>query len=61
MDADEFKDLDIGDIVRHVHNGIEGIWVVTGNYGGRVTAAQTVDMTNPNEWEVISKSKLIKP
>lgn len=29
---------------------------VTGNYGDRVTAAQTVDLTNPPEWELVSKA-----
>jgi hypothetical protein len=40
-----------GDILRH-RAGTDS-YVVTGNYGGRVTAVRTVDVTNPDEWLVL--------
>lgn len=39
------------DMVRHKSNPLK-TYVVTTNYGERVTAVDTVDITNPNEWEV---------
>ena len=51
MTKDEFKNLDRGNIVRH-KAGSDG-YVVTSNYGGRVTAVRSVDMTNPCEWDLI--------
>lgn len=48
MDHKEFESLEVGDIVRHAE-GSDG-YVVTGNYGDRVTAVRTVDLTNPSEW-----------
>lgn len=53
MTREEFGKLNVGDIVGHPlhdHN-----YVVTGNYGGRVTAVRTVDMTNPSEWLLLTK------
>ena len=59
MDKGDFKGLATGDIVRHKifkqHS-----FIVTSNYGNRVTAVATVDMTNPHEWEIIRKVKTIK-
>lgn len=40
--------LQRGDIVRHRSSGDS--MVVTANYGNRVTAVRTVDITNPTEW-----------
>lgn len=42
-----------GDIVRHVA-GAES-YVVTANYGDRVTAVRSVDITHPNEWQVLGR------
>jgi hypothetical protein len=33
-------------------NGANIVYVVTANYGTRLTAVRSVDITNPNEWEV---------
>ncbi len=52
MENDEFKNLKRGEIVRHKIVKTP-TYVVTANYGGRVTAARTVDMTNPSEWEKV--------
>lgn len=49
----ELKLLRIGDIISHVHSS--GVYVVTANYGDRVTAVKTVDVTNPYEWNITSK------
>ena len=43
--------LQTGDVVRGKLSG--KVYVVTGNYGDRVTAVQTADITNPPEWEVL--------
>lgn len=51
MTGKQFKSLDVGDIVRGRVSGVS--YVVTGNYGGRVTAVRTAEITNPDEWELI--------
>ncbi len=54
MTPAEFNALDVGDIVRgklSVHS-----YVVTANYGGRVTAVRTADLTNPPEWNLVKKA-----
>ena len=50
-------DLEHGDVIRHKRSsGINcGMFIVTANYGDRVTAVSTVDVTNPPEWELVSK------
>lgn len=55
MTEEEFQMLQTGDIVRPMSGPHS--YVVTGNYGGRVTAVRTVDMTNPPEWALIRKAK----
>jgi hypothetical protein len=45
------EDLQVGDIIRS--RSRELAYIVTGNYGGHVTAVRTVDVTNPIEWEVL--------
>ena len=54
MTDDEMKDLRDGDVVAHRSGG--KAYIVTGNYGGRVTAVRTVDITNPIEWDLRSKA-----
>jgi len=51
MNRKEFELLGPGDIVRH-RSGSRG-YIVTANYGERVTAVRTVDLTNPDEWDVV--------
>jgi hypothetical protein len=55
MTKNEFKQLDTGDIVRSLATNIA--YVVSANYGNRVTAVKTVDMTNPQEWSLIAKAE----
>lgn len=54
MNKEEFKKLEMGDIIRHKLD-VKSV-VVTGNFGDRVTAVRTVDVTNPSEWDVIKKA-----
>lgn len=54
MTTEEMKHLERGDIVKHALDS--RTFIVTGNYGGRVTAVATVDITNPPEWEVVLKA-----
>ena len=54
MTTEEMKHLERGDIVKHALD--PRTFIVTGNYGGRVTAVATVDITNPPEWEVVLKA-----
>ena len=55
MDKESFYNLDRGDIIKHV--GRDRTFIVTANYGKRVTAVATVDMINPYEWELVKKNK----
>ena len=48
MTHEEFKNLKTGDIVKHVSNG--RLFIVSANYGTRVTAVTTADLTNSSEW-----------
>ena len=56
MNQNIFDKLDRGDTVKH-KNGTR-LFVVTANYGSRVTAVATVDITNPDEWELVLKNTL---
>lgn len=58
MNQDDLKNLNVGDLVRHA--AFHGVYVVTGNYGDRVTAVRTVDLTNPSEWEIVKKAEIPK-
>lgn len=58
MTVDELKNLKRGDIISHVSGG--HALIVTGNYGNRVTAVRTVDVTNPIEWDVRFKADYSK-
>jgi len=40
-----------GDCVRHKASGVS--YIVTANYGERVTAVRTADITHPDEWEIV--------
>ena len=50
----ELLNLSTGDIIKHVTE--PQTFVVTVNFGDRVTAVTTVDVTNPVEWEVVAKA-----
>ncbi len=55
MTQEEFNSLAPGDVVKHVLGGYD--YIVTANYGDRVTAVRTIDMTNPSEWVLIIKAQ----
>lgn len=52
MKGEAFRKLKRGDLVKHKHD--RRTFVVTSNYGGRVTAVSSVDMTNPSEWDLVN-------
>lgn len=53
MTEEEFRNLGPGDIV--IGAGATEAVMVTANYGGRVTAVRTFDLTNPPEWRLLRK------
>jgi hypothetical protein len=57
MNKGQFTTLRTGDIVRH-QLGADA-YVVTDNFGDRVTATRSVDITNPAEWILVAKSPAI--
>lgn len=50
----DIASLERGMIIRHVPTTLGSHWIVTGNYDSHVTAVDTVDVTNPEEWEVLT-------
>lgn len=59
MSPEEMNDLRVGDLVRHATGG--PVLIVTANYGNHVTAVTTRDLTNPPEWDVVSKAGHHRP
>ena len=51
MTKDQLRHLHEGDCIQSELTGLN--YIVTGNYGDRVTAVQTVDVTCPEEWRLI--------
>ncbi len=56
MTPRELEELKTGDVVKHICKMQS--FVVTANYGNRVTAVQTVDITHADEWEIITKREV---
>jgi len=54
LSNEEFKNLREGDVVRGKFSA--QIFIITANYGRRVTAVWTVDITNPDEFDIIHKA-----
>ena len=54
MTEDDLKALEPGDIVARVIDRTQ-TYIVTANYGDRITAVRSVDLTNPVEWVITSK------
>ena len=54
MNKKEFKQLERGDLVCHAT--AHDIYIVTANYGDRITAIRSQDLTNPREWELVAKA-----
>lgn len=49
----KFSEIAAGNIVRN--KGSKRNYMVTGNYGDRATGVAVVDITNPDEWEVLKQ------
>lgn len=60
MTDEQLKALGPGDIIKHKSGAPDGI-MVTRNYGDRVTAVKTFDITNPYEWILVAVSKYESP
>jgi len=58
MTFEQMKNLKQGDIVCGKSSG--NYYIVTANFGDRLTAVQTADITNPAEWDVIYTCKEIQ-
>ncbi len=62
MTRDRYKDIvqlvDIEEpsIIRH--KVTKEVWIVTANYGDRLTAVRTMDVRNKAEWEVLCGERL---
>lgn len=54
MTNEEMKRLRVGDVIRHKSLGSKQ-YVVTDNFGDRITAVDSVDVTNPIEWDIVAK------
>jgi len=54
----EFRNLQTGDIVASKFSKVT--YVVTENFGCRVTAVRTTDITNAEEFELVLKAKMEK-
>ena len=53
MTQKEFRNLQVGDIVRGRISGMA--FIVTDNYGDRAVAVRVVELTNPCEWLLVRK------
>lgn len=51
----EFSEAEVGSLIRHVDGGLS--FVVTGNFGDRLTAVRSIDVTNPPEWVALAPIK----
>lgn len=60
MDKETFRALNRGDIIRHKTSS-ESHMVMTSNYRSRVTVVDVMDITNPDEWDLIYKASYNKP
>ena len=58
MTQEEFNSLKKGDMVKH--KSCPECYVVTTNYGNHITAVDTIDMTRPDEWEIVKKHQPVK-
>jgi len=57
MTPQQMKGLAPGDFIRRNSTDARNeTYIVTGNYGNRVTAARTVDLTNAPEWLIVMKA-----
>lgn len=57
MEKNEMKELRSGDLI--VNKGSGNAYFVISNKIGRIVAARLVDVSNPGEWDIIKKEKLL--
>ena len=57
MNKEEFVKLTSGDVVSHV-NYPHIFYNVTANFGKRKTGVRTIDITNPQEWNLVAKANI---
>jgi hypothetical protein len=56
MTKEEFENLTARDYVRHKGSG-RG-YMITNDYGNRKIAVTTIEITNPDEWELVDINQL---
>jgi hypothetical protein len=56
MNPADFWKLQAGDLVES-SGGV--LYMVASNFGTRLTAVRTADLTNPFEWKLVAKAKYI--
>ena len=54
MTSEQMRDLKPGDLVRGGDFNVA--YMVTANYGDHITAVRTVEITHPDEWDLIQKN-----
>lgn len=59
MTREEMRALQPGHMIRGVSTRVA--YIVTANYGDRITAVQTVDVTNPSEWLLVGMGEPERP
>ena len=59
MDKETFRALNQGDIIEYKMRS--ETYVVTMAFEDRVTAVTSVDVTNPDEWDLVLKASYSKP
>lgn len=55
MTPEQMKELKSGDIVRGKLSGYA--FVVTENEGDKIVAVRTMEIYNPNEWDLVSDTR----
>lgn len=50
----DFSELKVGSLISQ-KTSKDAVYVITAVYGDRATAVRTVDITNPQEWEIRKK------
>lgn len=55
----EFAELQVGDLIKNRSGDVT--LVVTSHYGDRVIAVETWSVSNPPEWNIVSKAKHDNP
>lgn len=53
MHPHQFDRLLPGTLVFNKSQSVNEFYVVTAHYGSRITAVRAVDITNPEDWEIV--------